>query len=140
MELKLGAFSAGQKREIFDALRRGEMPPVGHFDEEIWRLGKEKGEVQMGTTVFLPGKIHYEFIYQDPNGAHLVLGVEVDPPERVVFMPVPRWVVENIWQGEVNGSFVFESEARAMVAELEQSLTPEGNLPLFAPPGPKRKD
>lgn len=133
-------YSAGQKREIFDALRQGETPPIGHFDEEIWRSGKEKGEVQMGTTVFLPGKITYEFIYQDPNGAHLVLGVEVEPPERVVFMPVPKWVVENIWQGEINGSFVFESEARAMMANLEESLTAAGNLPLFAPPGPKRKD
>ncbi|MFM9872116.1 MAG: hypothetical protein ACKVQS_01470 [Fimbriimonadaceae bacterium] len=140
MELRLSVFAAGQKREIFDALRRGEMPPVGRFDEEIWRAGKEKGEVQMGTTVYLPGKITYEYIYQDMNGSNLVLGVSVVPPERIVFLPVPKWVVENIWQGEVNGSFVFESEARVFVEELEASLSVEGNLPLFAPPGPKRKD
>jgi hypothetical protein len=140
MEPKLSVFAAGQKRDIFDALRRGEMPPVGHFDEEIWRLGKEKAEVQMGTTLFLPGKITYEYIYQDPNGAHLVLSVVVDPPERIVFMPVPKWVVENIWQGEVNGSFVFASEARVLMEELEVSLSAERNLLLFAPPGPKRKD
>lgn len=137
--IRLSVLSAQQKREIFDALRQGEMPPFGTFDEGLWRDAKEKGEVQMGTTVFKPDQITYEFIYPGGDGS-IVLSVVVDPPERIVFMPIPKWVVESIWQGEINGSFVFESEAREMMSELEMSLGVEGNLPLFAPPGPKRKD
>lgn len=136
---RLSVVSAQQKRELFDALRRGEMPPFGEFDEGVWRDAKEKGEVQMGTTVFEPNQISYEFIYPGGEGA-LVLRVTVQPPERIVYMPIPRWVVDSIWQGEINGSPVFESEAREMVAEFVASLEPEANRPLFAPPRPTGKD
>lgn len=128
---KLAVVAAQQKREIYEALRRGDGPPFGEFDADVLRSGREKGEVHMGTTTFFPDRIVYEFLFQDRNGSAVILSVIVEPEERIVFMPVPKWVVENIWQGEVTGTYVFESEAQELMDDLATSLTPAGNVPLF---------
>lgn len=129
---RLAVVAAQQKRDIYEALRRGEEPPIGEFDADLLRSGREKGEVQMGTTSFYPDRAVYEFLFQDLNGSAVILSVTVVPEERIVYLPIPSWVVETIWQGEVSGSFVFESEAMVKMAELEESLTVEGNAPLFS--------
>jgi hypothetical protein len=128
---KLAVVAAQQKREIYEALRRGDGPPIGTFDAEVLRSGREKGEVQMGTTIFFPDRIVYEFLFQDRNGSAVILSVSVEPGERIVYMPVPKWVVENIWQGDVTGTYVFESESRDLMDELTVSLTPGGNASVF---------
>ncbi|MBL8067905.1 MAG: hypothetical protein JNM28_05610 [Armatimonadetes bacterium] len=137
--LRLAPYAAQLKREIFDALRAGSPPPLGEFDEDVWRAAHAKAEPQMGTTVFAPDRMVFEFIYQSPDGT-TVLPVAIQAPERIVYLPVPEWVVENVWQGEVLGCFAFESEADAHVEQLRRQLSPEGNRPLFDRPGPKRKE
>ena len=57
--------------------------------------------------------------------------MEVDPPERIVRMPVPEWVVESVWQGEVDGSYHFESHAYALLEAFTASLDPEENARRF---------
>jgi hypothetical protein len=140
MALQLNVFVAEKKRKIFEELRRGEFPSEGEYSQETVIAGREKGDVQMGTTRYDPDFLILEFTYADPLGASLILSVKIVPPERIVFMPVPDWVIETIWQGEVSGRFTFESEAQAYLSHLELQLTPQPNRILFAPPGPKRKD
>lgn len=137
--IRLAPFCAQQKREIYDALRAGSPPPFGTYDEAVWRAAKAKAEPQMGTTVFAPDRLTYEFIYPAPEGA-IVLAVIVEPPERIIYLPVPAWVVENIWQGEVSGSFAFANEAQEHISAFQVQITPEGNRPLFDRPMPKGKD
>lgn len=140
MASQLNVFVAEKKRKIFDELRRGEFPSEGEYDRETVIAGREKGDVQMGTTVYDPDSLMLEFTYPDLLGSSLILSVKVVPPERIVFLPVPDWVIETIWQGEVSGRFVFESEAKAYLAHLESQIAPEANKTLFAPAGPKRKE
>lgn len=133
---KLAVWCAERKRTIFDRLREGLEPGEGRFDESVWREGAKRGSPQMGTTVFAPDSVTFEFIYPDA----IVLSVALTPPERVVFLNVPAWVVESIWQGEIFGSTVFESEAQLMVDEFLAGLTPENNAGLFGPRSVVGKD
>lgn len=127
----LNSWVAGKKRAIFDELRVGQCPSEGRFEEEVWSEVKDLGSPQMGSTVYKPDKILVEFIYQSLQSAAVLLVVELDVPERVVFMPVPDWVVATIWQGEVHGSYRFESEARELLAKFEQGLETEANSEIF---------
>jgi hypothetical protein len=72
-----------------------------------------------------------EFIYPDSRTAAILLEVRIPTPERVVFLPVPGWVVEQIWQGEITGSYAFESDAIALLEAFRQDLTPDANLRHF---------
>ena len=54
-------------------------------------------------------------------------------------MPVPSWVVESIWQGDIDGSYHFESEATELVAEFIEVLKREGNLAQFGDKAPTRR-
>lgn len=76
----------------------------------------------MGSTVYSPDSIQCEFIYPDPSSVPTVLTVSLIPPERIVFLPVPEWVVESIWQGEIAGSYQFESDARGMIDGLTEKV------------------
>lgn len=134
--MTLAAYTAEVRQRIFDALLTGNPPPEGAFSEEAFREGKAKGTPQMGTTRFEPDAIVCEFIYTNSVGAPILLSVRLQAPERVVFMPVPAWVVQSIWQGEVAGSPRFESEAREMLAAFERQLAPETNPAHFAEPAP----
>jgi hypothetical protein len=69
-----------------------------------------------------------------------IVTVTQEAPERIVFLPVPSWVVEQIWQGDVDGTFHFESEARSLLAEFANGLEPEANLSWFAERQPKRRE
>lgn len=85
----------------------------------------------MGATNYEPDAILMEFIYPDPKGSAVLLSVRVSAPERIVFMPVPEWVVESIWQGEIAGSYHFEGDALRMIEEFRASLAPEANAEIF---------
>jgi hypothetical protein len=138
--VKLNAFVAQKKRAIFDELFAGNPPSEGRFDEAVWKDGKAKGQPQMGSTQFAPDSIILEFIFNDPQGSAVLLQVVIDPPQRIVFMPVPEWVVESIWQGEITGSYHFESEAEELLNRFQNLLSPEANAALFGPQMAKRRE
>ena len=107
---------------------------------ELLSRSKVKQPVQMGTTIFHPWEVIFEFIFPDPIGGALVFSVEVAVGERIVLLPVPSWVVENIWQGSVDGSFHFETAARGLVAKFSGLLDAEENRKLFGPQMAKRRE
>lgn len=126
--MKLNEWVATQKRALLEELVAGKEPSFGSFEPALLREGKVKGKPQMGTTRHEPHSVHLEFIYSDPLSSATVLTVTVAPPERIVFLPVPEWVVESIWQGEIDGTFQFESDAMAMVKTFRTSVFSEDSL------------
>ena len=127
--MALSEFVARRKREIFHALSQHQYPEIGAFDAEVLREGRTKGEVRMGTSVLHPDRIELQFLFgtSDPT----ILTVTLETPERIVFMPVPDWVVQNVYQGDVLGSAHFESDAQRLLAEFEIKLTPAQNEAEF---------
>lgn len=136
----MNGFVAQQRLAILDDLRAGRPPRIGTFDEASLREARSKGTPQAGANLYHPHQILFEFIYPDPRSSSSVFTVTVPAPERIVYLPVPSWVIENIWQGEISGSFHFETEAKALLDELVHSATPEVNETLFGPTDPKRRD
>src|SRR3712207_3778266 len=102
-------------------------PSEGEFSQELFQQAKVKGLPQLGATRYEQDSIYLEFIYQDSVTGTQVFTVRLASPERIVFMPVPEWVVENIWQGDVDGTFHFESEAMELLESLRSDLQPEQN-------------
>ena len=140
MSNSLATFAATARRQIFDALSLGDAIPVGTYDVEILKLGKAKGAPQLGATRYEPSAVVFEFIYPSASTAATVFQVRVDAPERIVFMPVPAWVVESIWQGEISGCHFFESEATVLLEHFRQELTPDANPKWFLPQAAKRRE
>lgn len=130
--MSLNEYASRLRLEILDDLLSGAAPRQGEWDEARRKEGSLKGRPQLGTTRFEPEAMIFEYIYPDSTGSPLVLSVRVDPPERIVFMPVPGWVIETIWQGEVAGSYRFESEAQAMLETFSARLEPEANRAEFS--------
>ncbi|MBL8048632.1 MAG: hypothetical protein JNJ45_08120 [Chthonomonas sp.] len=117
----LREFAAQTKRQIFDDLFGGGSPRVGEFDASLLAQARDLGEPKMGTTHFSPHAVTHEFTYG--AGQELqILRVTLTPPERIVYMPVPGWVVENIWQGSIDGTYHFASDAERLLAEFAASL------------------
>lgn len=129
--MTLPEFAAKTRLQLFDDLRQGSVPSLGTFDPSQLEQARHKGQPQMGATVFLPDQIRFEFIYPDKNSSTMIFTVTVNPPERIVFMPVPKWVVESVWQGEVLGSYHFESHAMLLADAFQRELTPENNPKWF---------
>jgi hypothetical protein len=129
--MSLNAYAAERRMRIFEELRAGRTPTEGEFDEAVLREARSKGAPQMGSTHYSPTSIVFEFIYPNSTGAPILLTVTLDPPERIVFMPVPSWVIESIWQGDVDGSFHFESDAGAMLEAFRRDLEPDRNPQIF---------
>lgn len=140
IEMTLNEWAAAKKTEIFEQLGQGQAPSEGAYDAAVFRDGLVKGKPQMGATTFTPSAAHFEFIFPDSNSTSTVLDVCVDAPERIVFLPVPEWVVEEIWQGDVSGTPHFESEANAMLARFRTELDPGMNEKHFGPQPPKRRE
>lgn len=138
--MRLNAYVAEHRRRIFEDLRAGRAPSAGTYDEALLREARVKAEPQMGSAHYAPNAIELEFIYPEPRGATTVVTVHLDPPERIVFMPVPAWVVESIWQGEISGSHHFESEATEMLAAFQAQLEPMRNAELFGRQEPTRRE
>jgi hypothetical protein len=136
----LNQWIAQIKRRIFDDLAQGRDPSEGEFDAASLKEARTKGSPQLGATVLAPDRVEIQFVFPDPNSAASVVSVTLVPPERIVFLPVPSWVVENIWQGSVDGSAVFESEARILVEALMREIEPEANLKHFGPKQASRRE
>lgn len=127
----LAAWAGRIKRELFDRLSTGAAPSTGTFDPDQLRRAQTLGKPTMGTTVYSPEAASFEFIYGASGQESVVLEVLVPAPEPIVYLPVPKWVVEQIWQGEVFGSFHFRPDAEAMLTAFQAELTPERNLAHF---------
>jgi hypothetical protein len=138
--MNLNAYLAAKKQSVFADLQAGRPPSEGRFDEAVWRDAKEKAAPQLGSALLEPGRVELQFIYPVPGGMAVILAVEFDPPERIVHLPVPSWVIESIWQGEIAGSSHFESDAMRLLDELRAQLEPEANAALFGPQAPKRRE
>lgn len=129
--MSLNVFAADLRRKLLDELQAGKSPSVGRYDEELLKQGRVKGKPQMGTVRYTPTSIAMEFIFSSPDATATVLVVEVDAPERIVWLPVPEWVIQTIWQGDVDGSYHFESDAMQLAASYMADLAPEANAKLF---------
>lgn len=138
--MTLNAYAAKLRLSLFDDLKAGRAPSAGEFDEGILAEARAKGVPQVGTTRYEPAAIWFEYIYANPTSAAIIVSVKVPSPERIVFLPVPSWVVETIWQGDIDGSYHFESDARALVQQFADVLEPHANLPWFGPRAPKRRE
>jgi hypothetical protein len=138
--MTLNAFAAAKRLAIFENLKQGLPPGEGDFDSQTLADARVKGDPQMGSTRYEPDAIFVEFIYPDSKSTSTVLSVKLAAPERIVFLPVPSWVVENIWQGDIAGTYHFESEAKRLYEELGQELSLEANAKWFGPQMAKRRE
>ena len=138
--MTLSEYLAATKRGIHADLLKGDSPKVGKYDADALAKLRSRGEPQMGATVLEPESVRFEFIYPQSDGSAELLAVDVQSPERIVFMPVPAWVVETIWQGSIDGSHHFESDAKNLLLVLSESLEPLANKKLFEPQQPKRRE
>jgi hypothetical protein len=139
--MNLNQYAAERRRELYEDLSSGLPPRDGAFDEHVWKTGKAKGQApQMGSTRFEPNALCFEFIYPDSAGVSTVFTVKLNSPERIVYLPVPTWVIESIWQGDVSGSFHFESDAARLIEDLKAELEPQANLKWFGPQAAKRRE
>lgn len=138
--MTLSIFAAQTKRALFDDLLRGQDPHIGEFDAQHLKTCRNMGQPNMGKTTFKPSAIVFEFIFAGNGDASSVFSVTVASPQRIVFLPVPEWVVENIWQGSVDGSYHFEADAMAHLERLREQCAPDANAPLFGPQPAKRRE
>jgi hypothetical protein len=138
--MTLNEFASKKRLALFENLRAGRDPGEGVFDPELLREARTKSAPQLGATRYEPDAIVIEFIYPDPDSSATVLSVRLESPERIVFLPVPSWVVETIWQGEIDGSFQFERDARRLVEAFQAELDPEANANWFLPRAAKRRE
>jgi hypothetical protein len=138
--MTLNAYAAEKRLRIFEDLQQGQPPREGEYSDQTLQEGRVKGKPQMGSTRYEPHAIIVEFIYPDPKSSATVLSVRLPSPERIVFLPVPEWVIESIWQGEIDGSYQFESDARSMLKKFEAELGEEENQPWFGPRQAKRRE
>jgi len=137
--MNLGECTADLRLQILADLKAGKSPRQGEYSESVLREARSKGQPQMGSTHFEPTSIVLEFIFPDPHSSSVVLAIRVQAPERIVFLPVPSWVVESIWEGQIDGSFQFESDAYRMLEDLAKVLTPENNPAMFGPKAPTKR-
>jgi len=128
---RLQDFVSDARRRVFDDLLQGVPPSLGSVDLDAFAKARDRGKPQLGTTRFGQQEVRLEFIYPDSRSAAILLEVRIPTAERVVFLPVPGWVVEQIWQGEITGSYAFESDAKTMLEAFSQSLTSDANLRYF---------
>ena len=138
--MTLNEYAAKKRLELFEDLRAGREPSEGVFDASVLKEARTKSPPQIGATRYQPEAIIVEFIYPDPDSSATVLSVRLESPERIVFLPVPEWVVETIWQGEIDGSFQFESDARKLLEGFQSQLDPEANARWFLPRAATRRE
>lgn len=131
---------ARTKDELFADLVGGRQPRHGSFDANALQEARKRATPQMGATRFSPTAIFFEFPFVAPGAAATVITVEVPAPERIVFMPVPDWVIESIWQGEIDGSYHFASDAERLLEQFRLELGEESNRRWFGPKAPRRRE
>lgn len=135
----LNAYAARKKQEILERLARGADPGEGFFDAATLRDCLKRGTPRIGSTTYEPMAIHLEFIFSSGDSAG-ILRVTIVPPERIVYLAVPDWVVDNSWQGFIEGTYEFESLAMDAVEKFSRSLEPEPNGALFGARQPTRRE
>ncbi|MBA3726913.1 MAG: hypothetical protein H0W86_10770 [Armatimonadetes bacterium] len=138
--MTLNEWAAQKKTEIYEALKSGQLPDGCECDKAALKQALTKGAPQMGATKYDPDAVRLEYIFPDAKSSATVLTVGVDPPERIVYLPVPEWVIEDVWQGDVAGSFHFESHAKELLAKLHEELAPGRNDRWFGPQPAKRRE
>ncbi|MFQ3610625.1 MAG: hypothetical protein SNJ72_03925 [Fimbriimonadales bacterium] len=139
--MTLREFVKQQMQSLYEALQKRQAPPVGTYDADTLRECFRRAQVQTGTTQYFPDRIVFEFIFTEPSLGPVVLSITVTAPEPIVYMPVPDWVIEDVWQGDVTGSFRFRSEAEALLERFRSQLFSEENLAYFERHRlPKRRD
>lgn len=136
----LNQYAAETRLAIFADLKAGKEPSLGAFDASLLREAKTKGTPLVGTTRYEPDRIHFEFIYPDPKSTATIVTVTLESPERIIMLPVPEWVVESIWQGEISGSYHFESDAKRLVEAYLLQLEAPSNQKWFGPQPAKRRE
>ncbi len=129
--MTLREFVRQQIQQIYEALQQGQAPPVGEYDATTLRECMRRATVQIGTTHYRPDSVLLEFIFTEPSLGPAILTVRVPTPEPIVYMPVPDWVIEDVWQGEVTGSFRFASEAQILLKKLHNQIFSETNILYF---------
>jgi len=139
--MTLREFVREQVQVIFAALQAGNPPPVGEYDPATLKECLRRAQVQVGASRFTPDAVVLEFIFQDASLGPVVLSVRIPVPEPIVYMPVPDWVIEDVWQGDVTGSFRFVSEAEQLLEAFRALVFTERNRVYFEKPDlPKRWD
>ncbi|HVL38403.1 MAG TPA: hypothetical protein VM328_03330 [Fimbriimonadaceae bacterium] len=138
--MRLSTYVSQVRQRLFQELKEGRAPSEGEVDETLLAEARIHGQPQLGTTRYEPSAVVIEFIYPAAGAASIVVPVRLATPERIVFLPVPAWVIESIWQGDIDGSYAFESEARDLVHAFQKELDPTENLKWFGPRQPKRRE
>ena len=140
MPENLSSYVGRLKRELWEDIKANREPRIGEFDAALLAGMRSKEAVQIGTAIYRPDQIILEFLFPEASGVPTILSVSITPPERIVFLPVPEWVIETIWQGDIDGSFHFESDAKLLLDKLLTLVTAEGNKPLFEKQLAKRRE
>jgi hypothetical protein len=136
----LNQWVSEKKRRLFDDLAHGLDPSEGEFDPQALREARTKGAPQLGSTVLAPHRVDVQFVFPDPTSAASLVTISLVPPERIVVLPVPAWVVENIWQGSIDGTACFESEAKSLIDAFVRETEPGENEKHFGPRPASRRE
>ena len=112
-------WAVGRRRTLLETLKAGKRPDDATFDAGAVEAALAKGVPREGAIRFLPDaaivEVHVAFAGSAP----------------AIWMAVPDWVVENVWQGEVTGRHLFESQARAALDRVAAGILPEPNAAAF---------
>lgn len=138
--MTFASFTAEARTLILLDLDRGLDPSLGKFDGARLAQARAHGKPRLGAMLPSPHSVVLEFPFFNEEGAAMMFSVELATPERVVYLGVPPWVVENVWQGTVDGTYVFESQARAMLDEFAQGTAPGPNAAMFGARAPTRRE
>ena len=137
--MNLNEWAAQTKRSLFDELGKGAKPSYGEYNPVTLEEARIIGKPQIGATVYSPDAARFEFVYSGASST-IVFSVSVTSPERIVFMPVPAWVIESIWQGDIDGSYHFEPDAETLAEEFRTMLSVKVNSQLFGRKAPTRRE
>lgn len=130
--MTLNEYATAHRMAIFEELKRGVAPSEGAFDEAVLREATIRGAgPQLGSLRYEPDRIHFEYIYPAKGSSALLFRVSIDPPERIVYLAVPTWVIQSVWEGEVLGSYHFESDADRLLQAFAAGLVSESNRVHF---------
>ncbi|MBL8086519.1 MAG: hypothetical protein JNM85_00435 [Chthonomonas sp.] len=139
--MTLNEFVAQKKRALWNDLLEGRDPSEGEFESSVLSEARALGvQPQIGKASFTPHTMTLEFIYSGTGGSTMIVPVTLDAPDRIVFLPVPDWVVQTIWQGEVDGSFQFAAQAMQYVDQFINELSEEENTKWFGPRQASRRE
>lgn len=132
IRVTLNEFTASTRLAILDELERGHAPSTGRFSAAALEEARRREDrPQLGAARYAPRSIVLEFIFPGRQEAALVFTVEIEAPERIVYLAVPGWVVQTIWQGEISGSYHFESDAYRLLGSFSAGIEPEANRAHF---------